>query len=54
MAPPYAITFVGDLEEQILQDCSFQPLMWCGGDTLMISFLLWQHGEKIKRILGYS
>ena len=28
MAPPYAIIFMGDLEERILQDCSFKPLVW--------------------------
>ena len=44
MAPPYAIIFMGDLEEQILQDCSFKPLVWWGyiDDT----FLLLQHGEE--------
>ena len=36
MAPPYAIIFIGDLEEQILQDCNFKPLV--GGDILMIFF----------------
>ena len=25
MAPSYAIIFMGDLGEQILQDCSFKP-----------------------------
>ena len=28
MAPPYAIIFMGDLEERILQNCSFKPLVW--------------------------
>ena len=28
MAPPYAIIFMGHLEEQILQNCSFKPLVW--------------------------
>ena len=28
MAPPYAIIFMGDLEERILQDCSFKLLLW--------------------------
>ena len=44
MAPPYAIIFMGDLEERILKDCSFKPLVWWRyiGDI----FLLWQHGEE--------
>ena len=28
MAPPYAIIFMGHLEELILQDCSFKALVW--------------------------
>ena len=50
MPPPYAIIFMGDLEERILQDCSFKPLVWWRyiGDI----FLLWQHGEeKLKEFL---
>ena len=39
MCPPYAIIFMGNLEELILQDCSFKPLVWWRyiGDI----FLLW-------------
>ena len=50
MAPPYAIIFMGDLEEQILQDYSFKPLVWWRYvDDI---FLLWQHGEeKLKEFL---
>ena len=28
MAPPYAIIFMGDLEEKILKDCHKKPLTW--------------------------
>ena len=28
MAPPYAILFMGDLEEKILKDCDKKPLTW--------------------------
>ena len=28
MAPPYAITFMGDLEEKLLKDCDNKPLAW--------------------------
>ena len=52
MASPYSINFMGDLEQWIMQDCSFKPLV--GGDTLMISFYYGSTGRKIKRILGYS
>ena len=45
MAPPYAIIFMGDLEERILQGCSFKPIVWWRYIDDM--FLLRQHGEKI-------
>ena len=28
MATPYAIIFIGDLEEQFLKDCDKKPLAW--------------------------
>ena len=28
MDPPFAITFMGDLEEWILEGCSFKLLVW--------------------------
>ena len=28
MAPPYAIIFMGDLEEKLLKDCDKKPLTW--------------------------
>ena len=50
MAPPYAIIFMGDLEERILQNCSFKPLVWWR--YIDDIFLLWQHGEeKLKEFL---
>ena len=50
MAPPYAIIFIGDLEERILQDCSFKPLLWWRYIDDII--LLWLHGEeKLKEFL---
>ena len=50
MAPPYAIIFMGNLEEQILQDCSFKPLVW--RRYINDIFLLWQHvEEKLKEFL---
>ena len=44
MAPPYAIIFMGDLEERILKDWSFKPLVWWR--YIDDIFLLWQHGEE--------
>ena len=50
MAPPYAIIFMGDLEERILQSCSFKPLVWWR--YIDDIFLLWQHEEeKLKETL---
>ena len=50
MYPPYAIIFMGDLEERILQNCSFKPLVWWR--YIDDIFLLWQHGEeKLKEFL---
>ena len=44
MAPPYAILFMGDLEEKILKDCDKKPLTWWR--YIDDVFMLWQHGEK--------
>ena len=50
MAPPYAIIFMGDLKERILQNFSFKPLVWWR--YIDDIFLLWQHGEeKLKEFL---
>ena len=44
MAPPYAIIFLGDLEEKLLKDCDKKQLTcWQCIDDI---FMLWQHGEK--------
>ena len=53
MTPHYAIIFMGDLQERILQDCSFKPLVWWRY-TDDIFFIMAAWGRKIKRILGYS
>ena len=44
MAPPYAIIFMGDLEEKFLKDCDKKPLAWWR--SIDDIFMLWQHGEK--------
>ena len=50
MAPPYAIVFIRDMEELILKDFSFVPLVWRRYTDDI--FLLWQHGEeKLKEFL---
>ena len=45
MAPPYAIIFTGDLEERILQNFSFKPLVRYT-DTLMQFFYYGSMGRK--------
>ena len=52
MAPPYAIIFMGDLEEKILKDCDKKPLTsWRPIDDIL---MLWQHGEKeLEQILEF-
>ena len=50
VAPPYEIIFMGGLEEQILWDCIFKPLVCCRYIDNM--FLLWKHREeKLKELL---
>ena len=44
MAPPYAIIFLGELEEKILRDSDLKPLAWWR--YIDDIFMLWQHGEK--------
>ena len=44
MAPPYAIIFMGDLEEKLLKDCDKKPLAWWR--YIDDIFMLWQHDEK--------
>ena len=43
MAPPYAIIFMGDLEEKLLKDCDKKYIAWW---RYTDTFLIWQHGEK--------
>ena len=52
MAPPYAIIFLGDLEEKLLKDCDKKQLTcWQCIDDI---FMLWQHGEKeLKKFLEF-
>ena len=52
MAPPYAIIFMGELQEKLLKDCDKKPVAWWQyiGDI----FMLWQHGEKeLQKFLGF-
>ena len=50
IAPPYAIIFLGNLEERFFSDCDISPLVWWRYIDDM--FMLWQHGEKaLKRFL---
>ena len=49
-APPYAILFIGYLEDKILNSFVEKPLVWwCYIDVI---FIIWQHGEeKLKEFL---
>ena len=50
MAPPYAIIFLGDLEEKIFSDYDISPIVW--GRYIDDIFMLRQHGEKdLKKFL---
>ena len=50
MVPPYAIIFLGDLEERFFSDCDISPLVWW--QYIDNIFMLWQHGEKaLKKFL---
>ena len=50
MAPPYAIIFLGDLEERFFSDCDISSLVWWR--YIDDIFMLWQHGEKaLKKFL---
>ena len=42
MSLPYAIIFMGDLEEKVIKDCDKKPLAWCR--YIDDIFMLWQHG----------
>jgi len=52
MAPPYAILFMSDLEENLLDSSLLKPLVWWR--YIDDVFLLWQHGEEsLKVFLDY-
>ena len=46
MAPPYAIIFMGDLEEKLHKDCDKKHLTWWRWQYIDDIFMLWQHGGK--------
>ena len=48
MAPPYAILFMSDLEEDILDSSVLKPLVWWR--YIDDIFMLWQHGEESLNI----
>ena len=51
IAPPYAVIFLGDLEERFFSDCDTLSLVWWRYiDNI---FMLWQHAEKqLKKFLA--
>ena len=52
MAPPYAILFMDDLENKILEGFHLQPYVWWR--YIDDIFLIWQHGEEsLKQFLGH-
>ena len=52
MAPPYAIIFMGDLEEKLLKDYNKKPLAWWR--YIDDIFMLWEHGEKeLEKLLEF-
>ena len=48
MAPNYAILFMGDLEEKILDSSPLKPLVWWR--YIDDVFFLWQHGEESLKL----
>ena len=44
MAPSYAILFMADLEERLLESSELKPFVWwrCIDDI----FVIWEHGEE--------
>ena len=52
IAPPYAIIFMGDLEEKLLRDCDKKPLtLWRYIDDI---FMSWQHDkEELEKFLEF-
>ena len=48
MAPNYAILFMGDLEEKILESSPLKPLVWWR--YIDDIFFLWEHGEESLKL----
>ena len=45
--PPYAIIFLADLEERILEDTELQPRIWWR--YIDDIFFIWEHGEDFLK-----
>ena len=45
--PPYAIIFMADLEERILEDIELQPRIWWR--YIDDIFFIWEHGEDSSK-----
>ena len=51
MAPPYAVVFMGKLEEDFIKGQRLKPMVWWR--YIDDIFMLWEHGEKeLKAFLG--
>ena len=48
MAPPYAVLFMGKLEEEFLEAQSLKPIVWWR--YIDDIFMLWRHGEENLKI----
>ena len=44
MAPPYAVVFMGKLEEDFIKGQRLKPMVWWR--YIDDIFMLWEHGEK--------
>jgi len=52
LAPPYAILFMDDLEQKLLESSPLKPFVWWR--YIDDVFLIWQHGEEsLKQFLEY-
>jgi len=50
LAPPYAILFMDDLEQKLLESSPLKPFVWWR--YIDDVFLIWQHGEEsLKQFL---
>ena len=48
MAPPYAVIFMGKIEEEFLETQSLKPMVWWR--YIDDIFMLWQHGEQNLKV----